>query len=176
MMGGQDRFSSIVLIVSSSLFDPTNRLQGFLLFIASVQSSFQLTLIGAQLVERVVQRLKCQRFKSRLQVSTCQSVLGQDAETKVAPNGSGSALHGSSCPLVYECVCGWVNERQTALGCHDDAGKCYIQEVQSIYHHSALKLELLIGPPTSFHPSINHLNLPDCDCSSVHGDSPSYVT
>lgn len=29
MMGGQDRFSSIVLIVSSSLFDPTNRLHGF---------------------------------------------------------------------------------------------------------------------------------------------------
>lgn len=38
-------------------------------------------------------------------------VLGQESEAEIAPDGSGSVLHGSSRPAVCECLCEWVNER-----------------------------------------------------------------
>lgn len=57
--------------------------------------------VKAQLVEQAVQMIN----------SGCWSVLGQDHEPSIGPNWAGSALHGSSLPLVSECLRKRMNGR-----------------------------------------------------------------
>ena len=42
----------------------------------------------------------------------CRSVPEQDTYPPIAPDELVGTLNGSQSPLVCECVCEWVNERQ----------------------------------------------------------------